>query len=203
MGREIKVAGLAIPIPNWCVPVFGILVVLYVAYALLSQPAQTIYNRYVSGTAEESDAAEAYKHFAEVARATVRQDAAGGILEAKLFEDGCMSVSWQSAISGIPPHPHFIRKITIADATAPPAGSMSKLDLSVLMADPAPQPGCLNPHPGPFQWHYGDRNGCWIQVWRIFTDGCTHFQWFNSCNNFWDVNQDGSPKVQWTQCIHR
>lgn len=65
-----------------------------------------------------------------------------------------------------------------------------------------PQGACLNPHPGAFNWWYGERNGCWVQVWRRFADNCTHYQWFNSCGGFWDVNPDGSPRVFWTACYH-
>lgn len=55
---------------------------------------------------------------------------------------------------------------------------------------------CLNPHPGPFRYWNGAQNGCLIQVWRQWQDGCTHFQWFNTCNNFWD------PQIYWTYCVH-
>lgn len=59
---------------------------------------------------------------------------------------------------------------------------------------------CQNPHPGNFRWSYGGQNGCWVQVWRQFTDGCTHYQWFNTCGNYWALNPDGSPQIFWTYC---
>jgi len=55
---------------------------------------------------------------------------------------------------------------------------------------------CWNPHPGPFRSWQGQQNGCILQVWRQFQDGCTHFQWYNSCNGIWD------PQIYWTYCIH-
>lgn len=55
---------------------------------------------------------------------------------------------------------------------------------------------CINPHPGTFQTWVGQRNGCWIQIWRRFQDGCVHYEWFNSCYNYWD------PKIYWTFCVH-
>lgn len=55
---------------------------------------------------------------------------------------------------------------------------------------------CWNPHPGPFRSWNGMQNGCLIQVWRQWQDGCTHFQWFNTCYNVWD------PQIYWTYCIH-
>ncbi len=55
---------------------------------------------------------------------------------------------------------------------------------------------CLNPHPGPFRWWWGPANGCWVPMYRQFQDGCTHYQMFNSCTNFWDAN------ISWTVCYH-
>jgi hypothetical protein len=55
---------------------------------------------------------------------------------------------------------------------------------------------CLNPHPGPFRSWNGQVNGCWVQVWRQWPEGCTHYQWFNSCANYWD------PQIWWTCCVH-
>jgi hypothetical protein len=55
---------------------------------------------------------------------------------------------------------------------------------------------CLNPHPGPFRAWNGQQNGCLVQVWRQFADGCTHYEWFNACANQWD------PNIFWTYCVH-
>lgn len=55
---------------------------------------------------------------------------------------------------------------------------------------------CSNPHPGPFRSWNGMQNGCLIQTWRQWQDGCTHFQWFNTCYNVWD------PQIYWTYCVH-
>jgi hypothetical protein len=62
---------------------------------------------------------------------------------------------------------------------------------------PVQGPGrCLNPHPGPFRAWNGQQNGCFVQVWRQFQDGCTHYEWFNACANQWD------PTIYWTYCVH-
>jgi len=55
---------------------------------------------------------------------------------------------------------------------------------------------CLNPHPGQFRFWYGQQDGCIVQVWRQWPDGCTHFQWFNNCSKSWD------PQIYWTYCVH-
>jgi hypothetical protein len=61
---------------------------------------------------------------------------------------------------------------------------------------------CLDPHPGAFQSWNGQQNGCWIQVWRRWPEGCQHYQWFNTCNGVWDSYPNGAPKVAWTCCVH-
>lgn len=55
---------------------------------------------------------------------------------------------------------------------------------------------CINPHPGQFRTWNGQVNGCFVQVWRQFGDGCTHYQWWNTCYNYWD------PQIWWTCCVH-
>lgn len=62
---------------------------------------------------------------------------------------------------------------------------------------------CINPHPGAdFQSWDGQENGCLVQKWRRWTDGCTHYQWYDRCQNTWDNEPDGRPRVTWTCCVH-
>lgn len=62
---------------------------------------------------------------------------------------------------------------------------------------------CLNPHPGQFTATDGQTKGdCWVQVWRRWPDGCTHWQWFDRCNKKWDADTAGRPRVTWTCCVH-
>ena len=61
---------------------------------------------------------------------------------------------------------------------------------------------CFDPHPGPFRFWYGQQSGCWVQVWRSWPDGCQHYQWYNSCDGYWDLHPNGAPRVNWTCCVH-
>jgi hypothetical protein len=61
---------------------------------------------------------------------------------------------------------------------------------------------CLNPHPGEFKTWNGQVNGCQVQVWRQWPDGCLHAQWYDSCNGSWDTDPAGNPRVTWTCCVH-
>jgi hypothetical protein len=77
-------------------------------------------------------------------------------------------------------------------------GKLAQLENAPPMLMPAQAPGghCLNPHPGQFQWSYGQVNGCLVQVWRTWPDGCTQNQWYNRCYNYFD------PAINWTHCVH-
>jgi hypothetical protein len=97
------------------------------------------------------------------------------------------------------------RNITVLGAASYP--SPTPISASLAEADPALKgspnfvpvqgPGrCLNPHPGQFRFWNGQQNGCLIQVWRQWPDGCTHFEWFNTCSQVWD------PQIYWTFCVH-
>jgi hypothetical protein len=55
---------------------------------------------------------------------------------------------------------------------------------------------CINPHLGQFQTWNGQVNGFFVQVWRRWPDGCTHYQWWNTQYNYWD------PQIWWTCCVH-
>jgi hypothetical protein len=62
---------------------------------------------------------------------------------------------------------------------------------------PVQRPGrCLQFHPGQFRSWYGQKNGCFVQFWRQWPDGCTHYQVFNTCYQQWD------PNIYWTYCVH-
>ena len=63
--------------------------------------------------------------------------------------------------------------------------------------------GCLNPHPNPFQWRYGNQVGNgWVEVIRWWPEGCSHIQLFNPQSGAWDSNPDGTARVRWTCCVH-
>lgn len=79
-----------------------------------------------------------------------------------------------------------------------------RLNGQMALAQPAsPCRGqCQNSHPGRFDSWQGERRGCWVQVWRKWPDGCTHYQWFNTCNSYWDSDERGQPRLNWTCCNH-
>jgi hypothetical protein len=210
-----------IPLPKWAVCAIAALVVLFVALELLPEPIRKMRYRYQMGITTEQDMIEAQNHFFEKPVVLAAAQGNGGELEARLYQDGCAVMMWRGA--SINPKPHFVRKITSEGQASPGqitglegnqtsfalAAITSIVDLRHWQQWPNPtnsQGGvggrCVDQHSVPFQLSYGQQNGCWIQVWRTFQDGCVQYQWFNTCANYWDVNPDGSPKVFWTRCVH-
>ena len=74
--------------------------------------------------------------------------------------------------------------------------------LSATTQAPSCRGRCLDPHPGTFRQWTGQQNGCWVQVWRSWPEGCQHYQWYNSCNGYWDSYPNGAPRVYWNCCVH-
>lgn len=82
--------------------------------------------------------------------------------------------------------------------------AIDRLPLAAFAMTPAPQltPAqsctgqCANPHPGQPKISNGKTNGCWIQVIRTWDDGCSQYQWYDTCHSIWD------PKIYWSCCKH-
>lgn len=54
----------------------------------------------------------------------------------------------------------------------------------------------LRPNGACFDSWYGLRNGCMVQVWRQWSDGCKQVQWLDTCHGV----LVGDPT--WTNCVH-
>ncbi len=55
---------------------------------------------------------------------------------------------------------------------------------------------CPKQHAGQPRTTNGKINGCWIQVIRTWDDGCSQYQWYDTCHSIWD------PKIYWSCCRH-
>ena len=141
---------------------------------------------------------ESARHFSEPPEKSIElfKDARGEISIQYFPSDKCLLVR------RVPPDPRapilnqFIVDPAREASSPPPRFSAVRGELALegtAWADGV----CLNPHPGPFTQTLGQRSpdGCWVQVWRSWPDGCTHWQAFNSCNNTWGP-------INWTRCVH-
>lgn len=139
----------------------------------------------------------------EPAKHELFEDSDGKLL-LRIFKDHCVMIQRQT--------PRGIRSKLVIDlargvalqgTSAVPTGLHLVEPLLAAPQNPTCQRGCLNPHPGAFQWKYGNNlPGGWVEVWRWWPEGCTHVQLFHPQSGAWDTNPDGSARVKWTCCTH-
>ena len=188
-------------IPRWLL-VFVILVALVAggAYGWRWLHSGDLVSARQANDSLRRDILEYGRHIAEDPEfVAVLMDDVRGKLTAKRYSDDCIVLARK--------HPngrtHSKLVVHFDEAAIAPEGT-SKEEFRVMLPLYAAQrvPKCLNPHPGRFDTWNGNRNGCWLDVWRQWPDGCRHVQGYNVCENYWDANHDGTPRVRWTNCAH-
>lgn len=149
---------------------------------------------------------ETQKHFAEdpEVRTSIFSDARGEMKAIFYRSDGCLLVSRRSSDVLSPATAVWILDpARIPKETSPGAISGGTTISGLGFSTPAYAGGnCMYPHPGEFRYWYGERKDPWVQIWRQWPDGCTHYQWYNAAYNYWALNPDGSPQIFWTMCNH-
>ena len=120
-----------------------------------------------------------------------------GQLSVQIYSDHCVAIQ---RVTPRGKQTRLIPDLALQPATAVEIPHRQVGMLMPLVVDAAGR--CLNPHPGPFETAYGERNGCLVQVWRAWKDGCQQWMWFDTCQRTWQTNPDGTPRVQWVKCYH-
>lgn len=198
---NLKIAGATIPIPAWTAQVLGLIAVVgitvgvwrhfYPSEAELVTVEQA--NRLLRAEIEEYN-----RHIVDIPVLTF--DAPDNTVHLEAFADGCLVIARRFA--GTSTTKLIVGPVASTSTATRPASAVDIL-LPPVLAAQSRQPVCLNPHPGEFQWRYGNRvDACWLEVWRRWPDGCEHVQMFNTCTGQWSANPDGSPQVRWTSCVH-
>lgn len=199
---SIKLPGGAeVPIPTWTRTAFGVIAVVAISFGVyryfnpLEPELVTVQQ---ANNMLRLEIAEYNKHIVDVPIVTLEEPT--NALRVQAYEDGCLLVRRRFAGSATT---RLLMDPNREDLKA--LGNRSALSL-VPPVFAAMQPGrCADPHPGRFTFKYGEkdaRDTCWVQVIRTFEDGCEHVQMFNVCTNSWATNQDGSPQIRWTRCLH-
>jgi hypothetical protein len=200
---NISLFGLTLPLPRWTLPAFGVIAVYGVAafvYQHVAQSTPDLVTLKQANSQLQSEVTEYGIHMGDAPTSTF-VDPDGGFA-IKTFPDKCVVI--QRKIGG-----RLLTKLVLdldrlshlqVDAHTPARENpLTRALMPALSAEGHCQAGV---HAGQFTTEFGARDGCWVQVWRTFEDGCRHYQMFNSCNGYWDTNPDGSPKVSWTHCVH-
>lgn len=191
--------GFQVPIPSWSASVFGVVAVVAIPFGVYRYfyPVEPeLISVKQANHLLRLEVGEYNKHILETPLVTL--EGQNGTLKVSAYEDGCVILSQRFAGSA--------RTRLLVDPTRTDLKATStSWKLPDLVATLEAQGRCLNPHPGRFQWRYGERDSrdsCWVQVIRTFDDSCWHVQMFNVCSQSWATNRDGSPAVQWFRCIH-
>jgi len=206
---NISLFGMTLPLPHWTLPVFGVIAVCGVpvfVYQQLTPSTSDLLTLEQAKRQLQSEVTEYGLHMTDTPTSTYADP--GGVFTIKTFDDKCVLI--QRRVGGrvltklVPDLDRLSNLQAHAHTHAPPpAPTTESLLARAIMPTLEAQGRCTNGmHSGPFTTQYGTRDGCWVQVFRTFEDGCRHYQMFNSCGGFWDTNPDGSPKISWTHCVH-
>lgn len=227
---NFEIWGMKLPLPPWAIYIVGVLVVLgsgTSAYVKFLQPMFKEqadvrlgqYQEYQKHVFEAPEHSQSFFDSAELGLLIVKVYGSDGCLQVLRRNPGrnqAVMAHWIPAksIEAEKP-PGTVGGETNASLFQPPLGDHPLLTAQLLPASfkaeepPKEEPvaqgcvgRCLNPHHGAFQAWNGEQRGCWIAVWRKWPEGCQHFQWFNSCNGYWDSDPTGAPRVNWTCCVH-
>jgi hypothetical protein len=198
-GGQISFAGLKLA--NLSKPVITVLAVLIVLAAIgivsfqqIVRPEFALITQQEANANLQASVNEYGRHIAEPPETSaVLMDDLRGRLTVQRYKDGCVVIA--RTADGI------LRSKLIVDLARDKERRPPQISLFAPFTVEAAG-RCLNPHPGDFRTWYGQRNGCWIEVWRQWPDSCQHVQFFDSCHGTWDVNPNGTPRVRWTTCVH-
>ncbi len=206
----LRLFGLEFVPPRWAISAVSAVVVIGVVALLYLKVGMPIAEERAGQTHQQEEMAHYQKHFGEPRQHEIPvydSPELGSLTVGFYASDRCLVAIRKNPGAGAGAEYHFIREAQYAGPAPGPLKRMSAggtiAPAALVVAVPAQVRRCLNPHPGQFQsWTGPERNGCWVAVWRRWPDGCTHYQYFNSCNGAWDINPNGSPRVYWTNCVH-
>lgn len=192
---RVTVLGVTLPVPRWSVGGFGVLALAAVAVLVYRQavPVGTsVVTLRQANDALAEEVAEYGLHIGEQPKQVVEDP--DGQLRVHVYRDHCVLIQRFGARTVSRLVPDLLRHQPSAHAAVVPS-----LVARVFAAGGRCVAG---QHPGRFVWHYGSRDGCWVEVWRRYEDGCEQVQMLHACSGTWDTNQDGTPRVRWTSCVH-
>jgi len=203
----VSLLGATLPMPTWALSWVGALIILGLAAVIVRHLGIDTTEIFFSTTAKQQIALaerEYGRHMWE--EPTQTYAAPDGVFTIKTFEDHCIAIHRKVGSTSITKLVPDLTMEAGAVARFEPgevSGASTAAKVLDLFAPRVSAAGrCQTPHPGKFATWNGERQGCSVQIWRKWDDGCTHYQTMNTCNGSWETNPDGSPRVTWTACRH-
>jgi hypothetical protein len=195
--RVFKLFGLELPIERWAVHIIGAIVIasliVFIGIHLFTEWTAVLSPQKANEQLAD-DISEYGLHAMETPEHEYTLfDDVRGKLAVRAFADGCLLIQRRNQVGTVT---KLVRDLS-RPSTPPKQTKLPEVVASLHAGG-----RCLDPHPGPFAWRYGQQQGCWIEVWRAWPDGCQHVQMFNVCSQTWDSNPNGTPRVRWTNCNH-
>jgi len=202
-----KAFGFEFPLPLTAAYVLAAIVVTGVGYKVYSlvygDPEKLIVSLKDVNEQLHAEVEEYSRHVMEEPAKHEMFEDKDGKLTIRVYADHCVMIQRQTLLGGVKTK----LVMDLARASAAPRSQIHPQPvpwsvIPTVLAQSACQRGCMNPHPGQFQWWYGQKNGEWVEVWRKWPEGCQHVQMFNPTRGIWDTNPDGTARVRWTCCTH-
>lgn len=198
---QVDLGPVKFKLPKWCVALLSLLVVtwgggwlwLNVFHAII-HPDHVLVDK-----ATLTDMGESQRHFFEEPAATWAFDDGAG--EARHYDsDNCTAVLWHHR--AISPDTGVQVPIEVVHFVLHPSRTFDPADQSLRRVSGAGLPSaggcngdCWDPHPGRFSEADEPVNGCESKIWRLFEDGCEHYQWLDKCLRRWGA-------TVWVCCRH-
>ena len=201
--------GVTLPVPRWSVSAFGVIGIVALTGVTWRyfEPSQDLVTLEQANHALSTQVAEYGRHLVETPeREATLIDDPRGLLSVRVYPDGCLLIQRRpngASTSLTRLVPDLTRNTEHRDGDEIPMRMSATAILPTLHAATVAVDGrCLNPHPGNFVQEFGRKDGCVVEVWRRWKDGCEHFQLLDVCTQSFDTNADGTPRVNWTRCVH-
>lgn len=199
---RVSLFGMELPIPRWSVGGIGILVLLGIAGVIYNNVVKTPSDLVTVTEMNARLATEVEEYGLHAMEAPTKHELledADGALALRVYTDHCVLIQRKTS--------RGVRTRLVMDLAREQLRATRQIVptpnlLPVVHAAQGCNRGCLNPHPGPFKWWYGERKGDWVEVWRQWPEGCQHVQMLHPASGNWETNPDGTPRVSWRCCVH-
>lgn len=183
-------------VPRWALACATLAAVVIGAWWTIGPTHQELISQQEANASLQSLVDEMGKHFGEAPEAavTLMDDERGSLTASRYRSDNCTLLVRTAA--GKAPRTRLIPDMATDTHSAEMVPDTDDWLAAFAAAGARAEGQCLAYHPGPFRWWQGAKNGCAVDIWREWPDGCQHVQTIDVCH-------DGvAGPVRWTNCVH-
>lgn len=180
-------------VPRWALALATLVAAGAGTWWMIAPTHQALISQQEANASLQGLVDEMGKHFGEPpgAAVTLMDDARGRLTASRYESDNCTLLVRTAA--GKPTRTRLIPDIA-ADTHSAAQPEVAPWGVAYAADETAGQ--CLEYHPGQFRWWRGAKNGCAVDIWREWPDGCQHVQTIDACH------EGVAGPVRWTRCMH-